>query len=273
MGTDPLGDCIIEGRYRPTTVANFKLIPAMAARMLAARKPAPLTFSHERRLTVVIPMRDREEHLRQLVPQLHSTLQAQLSSFQVLVVEQEQGRLFNRGKLLNVGMHYAASRSDYYCLHDVDMLPLESNYAAPSQTLRLVNVLETTWRGSSVFAPHYFAGVVTISKEQVFAANGFSNEYWGWGKEDDDLHFRLLLAGHVCFFDERGRYHDLPNPAHQRVAKIWSRPPAFLRKNRARKSLLLRGLLDPATDGLSTLSFQVLRREANESYEKIVVRI
>jgi hypothetical protein len=270
--TDPLSEHVVDGRYRPTTVANFKLIPSMSERILATRKVVPLTFSHDLRLTVVIPIRDREAHLRELLPKLHETLQAQRLNYQVLVVEQDQGARFNRGKLLNVGVHYAAAKSDYYCLHDVDMIPLEANYLAPSQPFRLVNQLETTWRGSSVFADHYFAGAIAIRKEQIFAANGFSNEYWGWGKEDDDFHFRLLLAGFVCYFDTRGRYHDLPNPEDQRVQKKTGRPD-FLRKNRTRRSLLFRGLLDPANDGLNNVSYSKLSEEINDQYTRVRVRL
>ena len=53
---------------------------------------------------------------------------------------------------------------------------------------------------------------MSIRKDQAFAANGFSNHYWGWGKEDDDFFFRLLLAGYLCYFDAEGMFRDLPNP-------------------------------------------------------------
>lgn len=33
----------------------------------------------------------------------------------------------------------------------------------------------------------YFGGVSGLSKAQFLRINGFPNEYWGWGGEDDDI--------------------------------------------------------------------------------------
>ena len=111
---------------------------------------------------------------------------------------------------------------------------------------------------------HYFSGAVSIRKDQAFAANGFSNDYWGWGKEDDDFFFRLLLAGYLCYFDAEGTFRDLPNP--NRRAR---RCAPYVKQNRQRRSLLLRGLAVPAEDGLSTVQYQVLEHVEHADYEKI----
>ena len=43
----------------------------------------------------------------------------------------------------------------------------------------------------------YFGGAVLFSKEQVEATNGYSNDYWDWGMEDDDLFWRCVLEGYA----------------------------------------------------------------------------
>lgn len=41
-----------------------------------------------------------------------------------------------------------------------------------------------------------FGGVSALTKQQMETVNGFSNEFWGWGGEDDDMSNRI-------------RYHNL----------------------------------------------------------------
>ena len=39
----------------------------------------------------------------------------------------------------------------------------------------------------------YFGGVSAISVEHFKLVNGFSNQFWGWGAEDDDMAKRLRI--------------------------------------------------------------------------------
>ena len=38
---------------------------------------------------------------------------------------------------------------------------------------------------------------ILFSKEQVEKTNGYSNDYWDWGMEDDDLFWRCVLEGYT----------------------------------------------------------------------------
>jgi hypothetical protein len=270
LGVDPQQHLKIDGRYAPVSIANWKLITPVARDLLARRNLQPLTFENGKRLTVVIPYRDRESHLAQLLPALQNQLHSQGIEHRILVVEQANADLFNRGRLLNIGVHFAASDSDYFCLHDVDAVPLHANYHCPSQPLRLVNRIITT-HGEQERERHYFSGAISIRKEQIFAANGFSNEYWGWGKEDDDFFFRLLMAGFLCYFDLEGRFQDLPNPPSQQTHRSENVAQRLVAANRKRRSRLLRGLDDPASDGMSSLRYSVLAHVKDGLAERISV--
>lgn len=273
LGNDPLGGWRVEDRYATVSVANWKLTPMMRRRVLERRVAHPLSFTADQRLTIVIPFRDREAHLRELLPVLTSLLREQRVLHRILIVEQMARGLFNRGKLINAGIHFSEAASDYYCLHDVDALPMIANYGCPSQPLRLVSRLAGNQEDHGERrSDHYFSGAVSIRKEQVFAANGYSNNYWGWGKEDDDFFFRLMLAGLLCYYDTQGTFRDLPNPEHQEMER---RSPALLphlKRNRQRRSRLVRGLQDPARDGLSTLRYEVIEHTYRGDHERLRIR-
>jgi len=43
-----------------------------------------------------------------------------------------------------------------------------------------------------------FGGAGSFSREHFELINGFSNKFWGWGGEDDDLYNRLCLLIFYC---------------------------------------------------------------------------
>jgi len=55
---------------------------------------------------IIIPYRNRQDHLKTFLKSVPE-FKKHLSNFKLLVVEQTKGKEFNRGKLLNVGFHYA----------------------------------------------------------------------------------------------------------------------------------------------------------------------
>jgi hypothetical protein len=245
----------------------MRVHPFMKRRILAVRPKSQPDFRLEKnaRLTVVIPYRDREEHLTQLIPVLKRTLDEQVPDYRILVVEQAPGKLFNRGKISNIGAHFAMSESDYFCLHDIDMLPVKADYRCPSAPLRLIKKFERTWRPTDTLGGIFFGGVLSLSKKDFLAVNGYSNDFWGWGKEDDDLFDRMILRGLVPYEDNEGLFRELPNPPNQRA---YNAPI-----NRVKRSELLRGLKSMDEDGFGNLTYKILAEKNAEGYYQITVDI
>lgn len=144
------------------------------------------------RLEVVIPYRDRQEHLQKLVPHLWKVLTDQGIDFGITVVEQEAGKKFNLGMMRNIGF-LERPDADYYCFHDVDMYAEDVDYSYTDMPTHLAYACEQF----NYKLPYrtYFGGVTLFDKASYEKINGHANWYWGWGAEDDDLYWRVTLVG------------------------------------------------------------------------------
>ena len=145
------------------------------------------------KLGVIVPYRGldifRMTHLRKFKESITGYLDKSNISYHLIVVEQHDDLPFNRGKLLNIGFQQALKkRCDYVVFHDVDMLPLSVDYSPSEVPVHLA----TNFKGGNqeVFDT-YFGGVTIFPIDAFKKINGYSNEFWGWGFEDDDLLLRL----------------------------------------------------------------------------------
>ena len=143
-----------------------------------------------KKMAIIVPFRNREEHLSIFIPYMHRFLGKQYD-FKIIVVEQCDNRKFNKGTLMNIGFDIMKNKCDYFCFHDIDLLPIEnSNYDPVDCPTHLCARLDYyNW------VPLYenaFGGVVIFNKEDFIKVNGFSNDLWGWGCEDDDMFYRCV---------------------------------------------------------------------------------
>tara|TARA_B110000003_G_C16652024_1_gene534599 strand:+ start:373 stop:1842 length:1470 start_codon:yes stop_codon:yes gene_type:complete len=141
------------------------------------------------KLGVIVPYRDRPQQLKRFVKHMENYLKD--IDYEIFVIEQSDNKSFNRGKLLNVGYKLACDKScDYFVFHDIDMLPQDVDYSYSEKPLHLATHLQEHDYETTFF--DYFGGVTMFTKEDFNTINGFSNEYWGWGFEDDDLLIRCI---------------------------------------------------------------------------------
>lgn len=201
------------------------------------------------KLAVVVPYRDRHDHLLQFLPAIHTHLAA--VDHQVVVVEQTPGKPFNRGMLLNIGVELMAEDRTHVVLHDVDMLPLEVEYGPVTRPTHLAGAA-SQFRYALPYST-YFGGVTLFPVGDFRRVNGFSNGYWGWGAEDDDLLDRCKHHG-LQVDRVPGRFRSL---AHVQATQMPENA-----KLHARNGLkLVRSRKHPeeyATDGLSDLKYELL---------------
>lgn len=140
-----------------------------------------------KKLGLIVPYRNRPEHLTEFKSRITKYLDKTKIPYEVIIIDQEEGKLFNRGTLLNIGHLYAKQLGcDYLVFHDVDMIPVDVDYSFSDKPLHLA----TNFNEDREMFDTYFGGVTMFPIETFEKINGFSNKYWGWGYEDDDLLLR-----------------------------------------------------------------------------------
>lgn len=222
-------------------------------------------------LTIIVPYRDRLEHLKVFVRHMLAFLK--LFQFRLLFIEQADQKPFNRGKLLNVGFVLARDVAGWICFHDVDMIPMDNqcDYSLPQCTTHLAGRVRQF--GYALPYPEYLGGVLVPSLAEFEDVNGFSNEYWGWGNEDDDLYVRYLLGG-LKIRRKNGLYMSLQHgravcsPANNvRLARAVSEVPDHSERRRLVRLHNLESYSavpeqgTDISDGLRTLKYETVSRK------------
>ncbi|KAJ8257239.1 hypothetical protein GJAV_G00183430 [Gymnothorax javanicus] len=216
---------------------------------------------------IIIPYRDRLSHLWTLLYHLHPFLQRQQLHYAIYVVHQTSGSTFNRAKLLNVGVREALREGEWDCLflHDVDLLPENDHniYTCHAQFPTHVSVAMDKFRYRLPYS-QYFGGVSAVTPEQYLRMNGFPNEYWGWGGEDDDIAGRVRLSGMKIVRAplEVGHYKMIKHHGDRGNAE-----------NRHRFDLLMRTGQRWRTDGINSLTYKLLSKEREPLYTNLTVDI
>jgi len=150
-----------------------------------------------KKLGICIPYRDREYHLKMLVPHLTKFLNKKGIPHSFYIAHQTDDKLFNRGTMKNIAAKHAFEDGcDYVAFHDVDMLPENDScdYSYPEKYPTHIATAVSKYKYKLNYE-QYFGGVVLFNKEHIEKTNGYSNDYWDWGMEDDDLFWRCRFEG------------------------------------------------------------------------------
>ncbi|XP_075719011.1 beta-1,4-galactosyltransferase 1 [Rhinoderma darwinii] len=218
------------------------------------------------KVALIIPFRKRDEHLKYWLHYLHPILQRQQLDYGVFVINQDGDATFNRAKLLNIGYMEALKEYDYNCFvfSDVDLIPMDDRniYKCYSQPRHLSVSMDKF--GFGLPYNQYFGGVSALSKEQFKKINGFPNNYWGWGGEDDDIYNRIASRGMSISRPDAitGKCRMI---RHERDAKNDPNPQRFDLISHTRQTM--------NSDGINSLKYNVVKTEKFPLYTKITVDV
>ena len=135
---------------------------------------------------IVIPYRNRERHLKYFIDNSIPLLKKHMDNMKVVIVEQTQGKPFNRGKLLNVVFKEYQDECKYIITNDVDINPTKETI----ENLYIKKVGNDEIMGIYTSHCNTLGGIIKLNKNIFDKINGFPNNIWGWGVEDKALQNR-----------------------------------------------------------------------------------
>jgi len=249
----------------------------------------PLAVQSGVRIAVAVPFRnqlplqDRDVQLNEFLPYMERFL-ASIPGAEaaIIIVEQSQdANQFNRGQLLNIGFRQAQELlpdMTSFITHDVDLLPsmeMRPVYANPPSRGAAVH-LASVWPKYSYDS--FLGGVLSFCPDDFISVNGYPNDYWGWGLEDDQLALRMAHHKLRTLRVRVGSYVDL-DPLNLK-AVLESRQKDEIRKHLPwyNKEMFRRAGLsldkDWSNNGLSNLdAWKLLDRRSKGIVHRVSVQL
>ncbi|CAK1555896.1 unnamed protein product [Leptosia nina] len=226
---------------------------------------SPPNCTARHKVAIIVPFRDRHQHLAIFLNHMHPFLMKQQIEYGIFIVEQNDTSAFNRAKLMNIGFVESQKKKpggwQCFIFHDIDLLPLDSRnlYSCPEQPRHMsasIDKLKFTLPYDGIFG-----GVSAMTLEQFTKVNGFSNRYWGWGGEDDDMFHRMKkMHYHITRYNMSIAVYTMLD--HEESAP-----------NPKRFKLLLETSKTLEKDGLSTLKYDLVHVEQHHLYTHVLANI
>jgi hypothetical protein len=217
---------------------------------------------------IIIPYRNRKLHLEEFIYRIVPIFEKVLKSFKVVIVEQVEGKLFNRGALLNIGYQEYKLQGGWFFNHDVDVYPNEA--CVEKYYLNHINQDDFVPGFWGIITPpcDTLGTVIKFPGKEFAKCNGYPNNFWGWGVEDKALQNRVELANipicKVFYHDspELKQWFEVKNDIDDRVKDREFQMKThfeydtykFLPYEQKSKYVMI--------SGLNTLNYQILNRES-----------
>jgi len=149
-------------------------------------------------IAIIVPFRiqkgqNRQWELTQFLAHMKDMMDSlvdkkEMDNYHIYIIEQSQSnKKFNRGLLLNIGASISDTMYSTIIFHDVDLLPQPDIYEwyCFQPTIYPIHIA-ACWK-ERYTGKDYFGGIVSFNREVFQKINGFPNNFWGWGGEDDAL--------------------------------------------------------------------------------------
>lgn len=190
----------------------------------------------------------------------------------VYLIEQSQDNCkFNIGKLKNIGFQKATEskkKYDFYIFTDADIIPdkkLAPYYFKPVKGISCLATNGTRYSSSKCFMGSCI-GFDFNSYQQI---NGYPNNFWGWGGEDEAILIRCNLNNIKIFVPKRGSIIDLETNLQGRKIKLEDKMKSLKKNKKKEDTKNEKEILEAKiwkSNGLNNLDYRLLSSTTSSSY-------
>ncbi|WAR07212.1 B4GT2-like protein, partial [Mya arenaria] len=215
----------------------------------------PASCNPVQHVAVIIPFRNREEHLHILLQSIVPILVKQKVHFHIFVAEQYGNQTFNKGRVMNAAFLEVSKMSDCDCyiFHDVDMIPEDD---------RIIYLCDDSPKHMLPYQ-YLVGGAIAFPKADFIALNGYSNLYWGWGAEDDDMSKRIMLNDAVITRQDKqlARYRMIKHKPSEK--DVEGRKYRFLSRTKDIHQ----------EDGLNSIQYNLISVQWTQYYTHLMINV
>lgn len=268
---------------------------------LSLLRKKPVYEKNKNKLNIIVAFRDMGDNYRQkqldIFVQQMKHIFHEKTDYHIYIIEQESDRddyeelpgdwkvkessmaKFNLGRIKNIGytLAFADNRDNkdsYYVLSDVDLLPsVESidNYLKyPKGPIHLA-ALGTRYSKDKI-DEDFLGGVLSVDSSAFTKCNGYPNNFWGWGGEDNALLSRMK-SNNISIEKSEHPVIDLENISEikQKTSALWEQ--GLLMDKKIRKEKRQEDKTSWETNGLNDIDtlYKIIDREDTKNVSHIKV--
>ena len=268
---------------------------------LSLLRKKPVYEKNTNKLNIIVAFRDMGDNYRQkqldiFVQQMKHIFHG-TTDYHIYIIEQESERddyeelpedwkvknstmaKFNLGRIKNIGysLAFADNRDNkdaYYVLSDVDLLPsvesINDYLKFPKNPIHLA-ALGTRYSKDKI-DKGFLGGVLSVDSTAFTKCNGYPNNFWGWGGEDNALLSRMK-TNNISIEKSEHPVIDLENISEikQKTSALWEQ--GLLMDKKIRKEKRQEDKTSWETNGLNDIDtlYKIKGREntGNVSHIKV----
>jgi hypothetical protein len=188
--------------------------------------------------------------------------------FHIYIIEQsDDGELFNIGKLKNIGFNIAKKEYSYdnYIFSDIDIIPdydLIKYYSKKLKYPISLALRGTRYMNNNLVDKKIFMGsLLGFSSTQFEKINGYPNNFWGWGGEDEAIKGRLVNSGmNTFYYPSKGSIIDLEETKDMKTINNVNNKLKIVKKEEVKYEKLVQDLSTWNENGLNNLEYKILSK-------------